>query len=69
MNEENNPPKENPTNPNKWKFGIFYCNKDDKRIFAPKHVKQLGWTINFAHWQSWLILLIVILIPICLKLF
>ncbi len=31
-----------------WKLGIFYYNKDDKRIFPPKRF-GLGWTINFAN--------------------
>ena len=35
--------------PNNWKWGIFYFNKDDKRIFPPKRNKYLGWTVNFAN--------------------
>ncbi len=35
--------------PNNWKFGIFYFNKNDKRIFPPKKNKYLGWTVNFAN--------------------
>jgi uncharacterized membrane protein len=35
--------------PSNWKFGIFYFNKNDKRIFPPKRIKSLGWTINFAN--------------------
>jgi uncharacterized membrane protein len=34
---------------NNWKWGIFYFNKDDKRIFPPKRNKYLGWTVNFAN--------------------
>lgn len=33
---------------NNWKFGVFYFNPDDKRIFPPKRSK-LGWTVNFAN--------------------
>lgn len=34
--------------PANWKFGIFYYNRQDKRIFPPKRT-YLGWTINFAN--------------------
>ncbi len=39
-------PVKNPTN---YKLGIFYYNKEDKRIFPPKRIAQMGWTINFAN--------------------
>ena len=32
-----------------WKWGVFYYNNKDKRIFPPKRIKALGWTINFAN--------------------
>ncbi len=32
-----------------WIWGIFYFNKNDKRIFPPKRIKQMGWTVNFAN--------------------
>ena len=35
--------------PKYWKRGIFYFNKNDKRIFSPKRIKQMGWTVNFAN--------------------
>ena len=35
--------------PKYWKWGIFYFNKDDKRIFPPKRNKYMGWTVNFAN--------------------
>ena len=35
--------------PKYWKNGIFYFNKNDKRIFPPKRNKYMGWTINFAN--------------------
>ncbi|MCE3075010.1 DUF5808 domain-containing protein [Chryseobacterium gwangjuense] len=45
-----------------WKFGLFYYNKEDKRIFSPKRF-GLGWTINFANPLSvsaFLLILIII---------
>ncbi len=38
--------------PENWKFGIFYFNKEDKRIFPPKRISWLGWTINFGNPKS-----------------
>jgi|688.fasta_scaffold31657_3 uncharacterized membrane protein len=35
--------------PANWKLGMFYYNKDDKRILPPKQNKWMGWTINFAN--------------------
>ena len=43
-----------------WIFGIFYYNKLDKRIFPPKRIKYLGWTINFANPYSYLTLLAIV---------
>ena len=35
--------------PKYWILGILYFNKKDKRIFPPKRIKQMGWTVNFAN--------------------
>ncbi len=35
-----------------WKWGIFYYNPDDKRLFPPKRNQWMGWTVNFANWKS-----------------
>lgn len=53
--------------PNNWKWGIFYFNKADKRIFPPKRTKYFGWTVNFANPIS-IISLIVITVTITLTL-
>ena len=36
------------TEPNYWKWGVFYFNPNDPRIFVPKRIEWLGWTLNFA---------------------
>ena len=47
--------------PDNWKFGVFYYNPDDKRIFPPrKDEGRPGWTPNFGNWQSILAWLIVL---------
>ncbi len=38
--------------PKNWKLGLFYYNKEDKRIFPPKRIESVGWTINFANTKS-----------------
>lgn len=50
--------------PNNWILGIFYFNKDDKRIFPPKRSKLMGWTVNFANPISLLSLIGLIAIVI-----
>lgn len=47
--------------PSKWVWGIFYYNKEDKRIFPPK-ISGLGWTINFANPYSVLAFISVIIL-------
>jgi uncharacterized membrane protein len=52
--------------PSKWIFGIFYYNRDDKRLFPPKRIAAMGWTVNFANPYSTtaMILLLIIIIGI-----
>ena len=38
--------------PNNWKFGIFYFNKEDNRLLPPKRQEWMGWTVNFANLKS-----------------
>lgn len=49
-------------NEDNWKFGIFYYNKDDKRLFPPKRNKFLGWTVNFANPYSILAMILIIIL-------
>jgi uncharacterized membrane protein len=39
-------------NPNNWIWGIFYYNKEDKRLLPPKKIAWMGNTINFANPKS-----------------
>jgi uncharacterized membrane protein len=53
--------------PKNWKLGVFYYNKDDKRLFPPRRFiifKWDRWTINYANAYS--ILAVVALIAILL---
>jgi uncharacterized membrane protein len=42
--------------PDNYKWGIFYYNPEDPRIFLPKRIQWMGWTLNFANWRSYLVL-------------
>lgn len=46
--------------PRNWKWGLFYINPDDPRIFVPKRVPIMGVTLNFAHAKAWLALLLLL---------
>lgn len=46
-----------------WKAGIFYVNPDDPALFVQKRL-GIGYTLNFAHPLSWLILGLSILAPL-----
>jgi uncharacterized membrane protein len=70
MINEKNPSKETlekwHQDPDNWKFGIFYYNKEDKRIFPPKRKAQFGWTVNFANPISILAILAIIIVTLIL---
>jgi uncharacterized membrane protein len=38
--------------PNNWVWGLFYYNKEDKRILPPKRNPMMGFTVNFANSKS-----------------
>ena len=50
-----------------WKLGIFYFNKEDKRIVVSKRLNIFGWTINFAKPLSYLILVGLIALIVYLR--
>ena len=69
MNTEEKPSKEilerRHNDPNNWLWGLFYYNNKDKRIFPPKKIKFLGWTVNFSNPISVITLIsIIVLIAI-----
>ncbi len=54
--------------PSNWKGGIFYFNKNDKRLFPPKRNKAFGWTINFANPISILALVALMILMLAIGL-
>jgi uncharacterized membrane protein len=43
--------------------GVIYSNPKDPRLWVPK-LSGLGATLNFAHAQSWMILIAILIVPI-----
>lgn len=56
-------------NPENWKWGMFYFNKNDSRLVVRKLHQTLGWTFNFAHPISYVVLILIILIPVLYTIF
>jgi uncharacterized membrane protein len=65
MEEHNVSLSSNPESENDlyWKFGVFYFNPTDKRLF-PRKRTGFGWTVNFANPYSVACLLAIILASI-----
>lgn len=51
-------------NPENWKWGIFYVNKKDSRFIVRKKEESLGWTFNFAHPVSIVVLILILALPL-----
>jgi len=56
-------------NPENYKWGIFYFNPKDRRIFLPKRNQWMGWTLNFANPYSYLIIIILLSMIFIVSLF
>jgi uncharacterized membrane protein len=46
--------------PDNYKWGFFYFNRDDLRAVVPKRNQWMGWTLNFAQPLAWVIILGII---------
>lgn len=49
------------TSKKNWKWGLFYYNKKDKRVFIEKPNPEYGVTLNFANPKAYLALLSAVL--------
>ncbi|MCG2611235.1 DUF5808 domain-containing protein [Flavobacterium sp. SM15] len=45
-------------NPKHWKLGFFYFNKEDKRLMVPKPIEWMGFTLNFANYRAWILMVL-----------
>lgn len=48
-----------------WKWGIFYVNPEDPRLWVPKRL-GIGWTLNFSRPIAWVIMGLLLLLPLIL---
>lgn len=64
--ETENPKNEQSSYSDHW-VGLFYFNRNDKRILVPKRVVGMGWTLNFGNPYSFLLLIALIVIIIFLN--
>ena len=54
---------------NHWIAGLFYFNREDRRILVPKRSGLgLGRTLNFAQPVAWLILTVPVIIAVVVAL-
>ena len=55
------------TNPEYYKWGIFYYNPKDSRVILPKVNRMLGWTFNFGNPITYVIILAFVLLLIFVR--
>jgi len=44
-----------------YKWGLFYSNPKDSRIFVPKSNPWMGWTLNFANPYAYIVIAAILL--------
>ena len=52
----------------KWKAGVFYVNRDDQSLLVPKRFGY-GYTLNFGHLVTWMVLVLPIAVLVIVILF
>jgi len=48
-------------NNNHWRLGVFYFNRQDRRLLVPKR-HGIGMTLNFGHLAAWVIIGLIVLL-------
>jgi uncharacterized membrane protein len=51
-------------NPDKYKWGFLYFDPKDSRVFVPKSVNWMGYTINFGNPIAYMVLATLIALVI-----
>jgi uncharacterized membrane protein len=49
------------SDPDNYKLGIIYFNRQDSRYVVPKANPEFGWTLNFGHPNVLYILLVLVI--------
>ena len=55
--------------PDNWVLWGIYFNRKDHRIFPPKRVEGLGWTVNFANPYSILVMILIAVLILSIAFF
>jgi len=55
--------------PDNYKWGIFYFNRNDPHILVPKRNSMMGWTLNFANLWTYVILGVFIVVAVIVAYF
>ncbi len=55
------------TNPEKYKWGLFYFDPNDSRVILPKVNRIMGWTLNFAKPVTYIIIIAFIALIVLLS--
>lgn len=50
--------------PENWIWGVIYFNKKDYRFLVAKRNPMLGWTFNFAHPITFIVLVLILLVVV-----
>lgn len=50
-----------------YRYGVYY-NPSDSRLWLPKRIAALGWTVNFAHPWAIPVVLLLVLGPLLISL-
>ena len=53
--------------PDNYKWGIFYYNREDLRGIVPKRNKWMGYTLNFAQPLAWVIILGIVVFAVVMS--
>jgi uncharacterized membrane protein len=48
-----------------WKYGLFYFNTNDTRVWLPKRNPWMGFTLNWAKPMAYVYLIIILILGLC----
>ncbi len=54
-------------NPEKYKWGLFYFDPKDLRIFVPKGHVLRGWTLNFGNPISYFVISVIVAVLVIIN--
>ncbi len=52
-----------------WKWGLFYFNTNDARVWLPKRNPWMGFTLNWAKPMAYVYIFLILVLGLCVPLF